>query len=217
MGLPEGDGSRSDSKIIWTWTVSSKTFQVPYFFIRSATGAALLERRSPAISHCETFIWSNVLPHINTRQISNLILLPLFRGIERDVRSDDCAVLFFRVLKLTGPTLSYSILSLYFSSMCPVKYRGGTQIWNLLQMQAQRNWVVDSGCLHDHSRRKLRTRRASLHDGTKWQRLNCSCCLFQQGIDFLKHSKLNGHCTYQSVLSPVPPQPPLLQTWHLMS
>ena len=157
------------------------------------------------------------LPHINTRQISNLILLPLFRGIERDVRSDDCAVLFFRVLKLSGPTLSYSILSLYFSSMCPVKYRGGTQIWNLLQMQAQRNWVVDSGCLHDHSRRKLRTRRASLHDGTKWQRLNCSCCLFQQGIDFLKHSKLNGHCTYQSVLSPVPPQPPLLQTWHLMS
>ena len=44
------------------------------------------------------------LPHINTRQISNLILLPLFRGIERDVRSDDCAVLFFRILKLTGPT-----------------------------------------------------------------------------------------------------------------
>ena len=38
------------------------------------------------------------LPHINTRQISNLILLPLFRGIERDVRSDDCAVYFSEFL-----------------------------------------------------------------------------------------------------------------------
>ena len=124
--------------------------------------------------------------------------------IERDVRSDDCSVLFFRVLTLIGPTLSYSILSLYFSSMCPVKYRG-TQICDKCKHS-------EVECLHDHTRRKLRTRRASLQDGTKWQRLNCSCCLFKQGIDFRKHSKLNVYCTYQSVLSPVPPQPPMLQT-----
>ena len=60
--------------------------------------------------------------------------------LERDLRSDACSVLFFRVLTLIGPTLSYSILSLYFSSMCPVKYRG-TQICDKCK-HSEVEWLI---------------------------------------------------------------------------